>query len=258
MDSRDPVDDLKDRPLADLLKQLSQETAALVRRELELAKAEVSQKGKTAGMGVGIVGAASVVALLALGALTACFILALNAVMPAWLAALIVAVIYGGVAAFLGLRGKEKVKELTPPAPQTVETVKEDVQWARNPTKSPRDRRDRARMGETAEAIAYKADVKARAKESVVSKRAAAVSSVRNVKDSVVGAIAGTGESMADAMENMRHSTVSSVQHRTPTTDEVRQGARSAVVLHRRIRLASRLDPSRLASLPECCCPRRG
>jgi len=89
----------------------------------------------------------------------------------------------------------------------------------------------RARMGDTAEAIAYKADVKSRAKESVVSKRDAVVSSVRNAKDSVVGAIAGTGESMADAMENMRHSTVSSVQHRTPTTDEVRQGARRAVGL---------------------------
>ena len=129
-------EDLREQSLPELLKRLSQETATLVRQELDLAKAEVSDKGKKAGVGVGIVGAAGVVALLALGALTACFILALNEVMPAWLAALIVAVVYGIVAAVLGMRGKEKVQEATPPAPQTVETVKEDVQWAKNPTRS--------------------------------------------------------------------------------------------------------------------------
>jgi hypothetical protein len=131
------ADRLKDQPLADLLRQLSQETATLVRQEIELAKAEVTQKGKTAGVGVGIVGAAGVVALLALGALTACLVLALDIVMPAWLAALIVAIVLGGVAAFLGLRGKEKVQEAGAPVPeQTVETVKEDIEWAKNPTKS--------------------------------------------------------------------------------------------------------------------------
>jgi hypothetical protein len=129
-------EDLRDQSLPELLKRLSQETATLVRQELDLAKAEVSEKGKKAGIGAGIVGAAGVVALLALGALTACFILALNEVMPAWLASLIVAVVYGIIAAVLGLRGKEKVQEATPPAPQTVETVKEDVQWAKNPTRS--------------------------------------------------------------------------------------------------------------------------
>ncbi|HEX2235126.1 MAG TPA: phage holin family protein [Actinomycetota bacterium] len=131
------ADRLKDQPLADLLRQLSQETATLVRQEIELAKAEVTQKGKTAGVGVGIVGAAGVVALLALGALTACLVLVLDIWMPAWVAALIVAVVLGGVAAFLGLRGKEKVQEAGAPVPeQTVETVKEDIEWAKNPTRS--------------------------------------------------------------------------------------------------------------------------
>ena len=129
-------EDLRDQSLPDLLKRLSQETATLVRQEIELAKAEVGDRGKKAGIGIGIVGAAGVVGLLALGALTACFILALNAVMPAWLAALIVALVYGAIAAVLGLQGKEKVQEATPPAPQTAETVKEDVQWAKNPTRS--------------------------------------------------------------------------------------------------------------------------
>jgi hypothetical protein len=125
--------DLRERSLPELLKQLSEETSRLVHQELELAKAELTQKAKQAGMGAGLFGAAGVVGLLALAALTACFILALNAVMPAWLAALLVAVVYGAVAAVLALRGKAKVKQATPPLPeQTIETVKEDVEWAKN------------------------------------------------------------------------------------------------------------------------------
>ena len=129
-------EDLREQPLGELLKQLSQETATLVRQEIDLAKAEVSTTGKRAGVGIGLVGAAGVTGFLALAALTACLILALNTFMPAWLAALIVAVLYGVVAGILAMRGRDKVKEATPPAPQTVETVKEDIEWAKNPTRS--------------------------------------------------------------------------------------------------------------------------
>ena len=129
-------EDLRERPLGDLLKQLSQETATLVRQELELAKAEIATTGKRAGIGAGMVGAAGIVGFLALGAFTAFLILVLNTFMPAWLAALIVTLVYAGVAGVLALRGKDKVKEATPPAPQTVETVKEDIEWAKNPTRS--------------------------------------------------------------------------------------------------------------------------
>jgi amino acid transporter len=95
------------------------------------------EKGKKAGPGFGMIGAAGGVALLALGALTACLILALDGVMPNWLAALIVAVVYGAVAAVLYMRGKEKVDDAGSPAPrQTIETVKEDLQWAKHPTTS--------------------------------------------------------------------------------------------------------------------------
>ncbi len=127
---------LTDLSIAELLKQLSQETATLVRQELELAKAEVTHTGKKAGLGIGLVGAASIVGFLALGAFTAFLILVLDTFLPAWVAALLVTLVYGGAAAFLGLRGKEKVQEATPPAPQTVETVKEDIEWAKNPTRS--------------------------------------------------------------------------------------------------------------------------
>lgn len=130
------ADELKERPLGELLRDLSQETATLVRQEIALARAELTHTGKKAGIGAGLFGGAGVVGLLALGALTACLILALNEAMPAWLAALVVAVVYGAIAAFLGMRGRDRIQEATPPAPQTVETVKEDAQWVKNPTRS--------------------------------------------------------------------------------------------------------------------------
>jgi hypothetical protein len=134
----DPDDsDLRERSIGELLRQLSEQTTRLVHQELELAKAELTHKGKQAGAGAGMFGGAGALGLAALGALTACFILALNAIMPAWLAALIVAVVYGAIAAFLALRGRDKVKQATPLVPeQTIETVKEDVEWAKTQLRS--------------------------------------------------------------------------------------------------------------------------
>ena len=140
MASHDPgVGDVRDRSLPDLLKQLSQETTQLVHQELELAKAELQQKGKEAGAGAGMFGGAGALGLAALGALTACFILALNAIMPAWLAALLVAVVYGIIAFVLVKQGQARVKRAVPPVPeQTIETVKEDVEWAKTQMRSDR------------------------------------------------------------------------------------------------------------------------
>jgi uncharacterized membrane protein YqjE len=130
-------DDLRDRSLGELLKQLSEQTTQLVHQELELAKAELTQKGKQAGAGAGLFGGAGAIGLAALGALTACFILALNAVMPAWLAALLVAVVYGIIAFVLVKQGQAKMKQAGPPVPeQTIETVKEDVEWAKTQMRS--------------------------------------------------------------------------------------------------------------------------
>src|SRR5918994_868325 len=133
------TDELRDRSLGELLKQLSEQTTRLVHQELELAKAELTQKGKQAGAGAGLFGGAGALGLAALGALTACFILALNAVMPAWLAALIVAVVYGIIAFVLVKQGQARIKRATPPVPeQTIETVKEDVEWAKTQMRSDR------------------------------------------------------------------------------------------------------------------------
>jgi uncharacterized membrane protein YqjE len=132
-----PVDDLRDQPIGELLKQLANETTTLVRQELDLAKAEMREKAGKAGPGFGMWGAAGVIALLAGGALTAFLILALDGAMPNWLAALIVGLVYTAIAGVLYLRGKQRVEEAGSPVPEkTIETVKEDVQWAKHPTTS--------------------------------------------------------------------------------------------------------------------------
>jgi hypothetical protein len=130
-------EELHEQPIGELLKQLATETTTLVRQELDLAKAEMREKAGKAGPGFGMIGAAGGVALLALGALTAFFVLALDGAVPTWLAALIVAIAYGAVATVLYMRGKERVDDAGSPAPrQTIETVKEDVEWAKHPTAS--------------------------------------------------------------------------------------------------------------------------
>jgi len=132
-----PGDDLRDRSMGELLKQLSQETSTLVKQELDLAKAEMAEKGKQAGKGVGLFSGAGLFGLGAFLALTTAIIAALSLVMDVWLAALIVAVVYGVVAAVLAKSGQSQIKEATPAAPeQTVETLKEDVEWAKTQTRS--------------------------------------------------------------------------------------------------------------------------
>jgi MFS family permease len=131
--------DRSDRPTSELVKQLADQTTALVRAEVELAKAELAEKGKRAGIGAGMFGGAGVLGFYALGALTAAAVLALATAVAGWLAALIVAVVYAAVAGVLALTGKNKVQQATPAAPErTVETVKEDVEWVKQSAKSAR------------------------------------------------------------------------------------------------------------------------
>ena len=128
--------DLRDNSIGELLKQLSEQTSQLVKLELALLKAEVTEQGKQAGKGAGLFGGAGLLGLGAFGALTAFFILVLDTFMKAWLAALIVTIVYAAIAAVLALQGKKKIKEATPPARQTIETVKEDAEWAKTRTTS--------------------------------------------------------------------------------------------------------------------------
>ena len=125
-----------ERGVGELVKDLASQTSTLVRQEIQLAQAEVTQKGKVAGKGAGMLAGAAVFAVLALGALSAALITLLDDAMATWVAALIVMALWAVVAAVLAKAGHNALKRATPPAPQTVETVKEDIQWAKTQTGS--------------------------------------------------------------------------------------------------------------------------
>jgi hypothetical protein len=129
-----------DASMAELVKQLSEQTSRLARQEVDLAKAELAVKGKRAGVGLGMFGGAGMVGLYALGALVAAAVLGLATAVTAWLAALIVAVVLGAIAGLLALQGRSKVQQAIPPVPeQTTESVKEDVQWAKTRAQAGRE-----------------------------------------------------------------------------------------------------------------------
>jgi hypothetical protein len=129
--------ELRERSIGELFSKLSNETSTLIRQEMELARAELTEKGKEAGKGAGLFGGAGAVGLLGAGALTAGLILLLDLAIAAWLAAIIVGLIYVAIAAVLGLKGRDRIQAATPPVPeQTVDTVKEDVEWAKTRAQS--------------------------------------------------------------------------------------------------------------------------
>lgn len=130
---------LEDRPVPELLKDLSEQTTTLVRQEIELAKAEMTAKGKQVGVGAGAFGGAGIVALYAVGAFTAAAILALSTAVDGWLAALIVGIVYAAVAGVLALVGKQKAQAGAPPVPErAISSTKEDVEWAKTRAKAAR------------------------------------------------------------------------------------------------------------------------
>jgi MFS family permease len=130
-------EDLRDRPVGELVKHLAEQTSTLVRQEIDLAKAELSQKGKEAGKGAGLFAGAAVIGLLAAGALTAFLIMLLDGALANWLSALIVGIVFAAIAGALALAGRNRIQRATPPVPeQTVETVKEDVEWAKTQRES--------------------------------------------------------------------------------------------------------------------------
>ena len=130
----------RERPTAELLKEFSDQATALLRKEIALAKVEVAEKGKKAAVGAGMFGGTGVFGFYAFGALTACVIFALSTAVAAWLAALIVAVVYGAIAGVLALRGKAQMQRATPPLPeQAVDSTKEDLEWVKARAKSGRN-----------------------------------------------------------------------------------------------------------------------
>ena len=118
-----------DQSTAELVKQAADQISRLVRDELRLAQAELTRKGKQAGVGVGMFGAAGIVALYGVTGLLAALVIGLAVVMPAWLAALLVGVVLLAVAGVLAMVGRDRVRDATPPVPEeTARSVKADVE----------------------------------------------------------------------------------------------------------------------------------
>jgi Putative Actinobacterial Holin-X, holin superfamily III len=131
--------ELHDQPVGEIAKNLTSDLSLLLRQEIDLVKAEMAQKGRTAAPGLGMFGGAGVVALCAAGALTACLVLMFSLFLPDWAAALIVGVAMAAVAFVLIRQGKERIADAGTPVPeQTIETVKEDVEWAKTRASSAR------------------------------------------------------------------------------------------------------------------------
>ncbi len=128
----DPAADPRELSLSQLFKRFSDEATSLIRMEVELAKVELTEKGKEAGAGAGMFGGAAAAALCLLGALTACLILALDEVMHPAVAALIVTLLWALVAGVLAYLGRERVRAATPIAPRRAqEGIREDLQAAK-------------------------------------------------------------------------------------------------------------------------------
>ncbi len=129
MDRRD------DRSIGDLFAELTKETTTLVRQEVQLAKTEMSQKAAEVSKDVGFLGAGGAVAYAGLLAIIAGIILALGEVIPLWASALLVGLVIASVGYFLVRRGLKALKQVSPAPRQTMETLKEDKEWAKDQTK---------------------------------------------------------------------------------------------------------------------------
>ena len=135
--TRRPDQARRDESMGQLVKDLSQDISTLVRQELQLAKVEMTQKGKEAGVGAGLLGGAGVFGLAVVGGSMATIILILSTFMPTWLAALVTTLAYAAVAAVLALRGRDRLREAGSPVPERAkESVKEDIEWAKTHAKS--------------------------------------------------------------------------------------------------------------------------
>ena len=119
----------RERPLGELVQDLSRQTSTLIRQEMRLAQAELAEKGKHASKGAGMFGGAGLVALYGVAALVAAAILGLATVLEPWIAAAAIGVVLLAVAGVLGLTGKKELDEMGTPKPElAMESVQRDVE----------------------------------------------------------------------------------------------------------------------------------
>ena len=117
-----------DEPVGELVQRATEQLTDLVRGEMRLAQAEMTEKGKRFGKGGGLFGGAGVLGFVTLQALVATVIAALAVPLPVWAAALIVTGVLAVATGLTALAGRDQVRSATPPAPQrTIDSVKADV-----------------------------------------------------------------------------------------------------------------------------------
>ena len=124
-----------DRSIGELIAELSRETVALVRQEVQLAKAEMSQKASRVGKNVGFLIVGGVVAYTGLLAIVAAVIIVLGGVIPLWLSALVVGLVIAAIGLFLIVKGANTLRQEDPAPQETIETLKEDREWLRDQTR---------------------------------------------------------------------------------------------------------------------------
>jgi len=123
-----------DRSVGELFSELSQETTTLIRQEVQLAKTEMSQKASRVGKDVGFLAASGAVAYAGLLAIIAGVIALLALVIPLWLSALLVGLVVAAIGYFLVKRGLDALKQEDLAPRETIETLKEDKEWAKDQT----------------------------------------------------------------------------------------------------------------------------
>jgi hypothetical protein len=122
--------------VGELIGEVADDFARLVRQQLELAKAEVKEQAVIAGRASAMLGVAAVAGLMVLVLASFAVVFALSAVMPSGWAALIVAIVWAVIAAATYTTGRQRLRAVSPVPQKTVQTLKEDMQWLRNPTES--------------------------------------------------------------------------------------------------------------------------
>jgi putative superfamily III holin-X len=131
---RDRAEEVSETSIGDLIGNISNDLSTLFRQEVELAKAEVKQEAAKAGKAAGMLGAAAFAGYLTVVLLSFALVFALGNVIDLGWAALIVAVIWGVVGAVLYSTGRKRLKTVDPVPHRTVDTIKEDASWLKNPT----------------------------------------------------------------------------------------------------------------------------
>ena len=125
----------EERSIGELFAELARETSTLVRQEVQLAKTEMTQKASQVGKDAGMIGAGGAVAYAGLLAIIAGIIFGLGELIPLWVAALLVGVVVGGIGYVIIQRGLGALKraDLTPR--ETINSLKEDTEWAKDQTR---------------------------------------------------------------------------------------------------------------------------